>query len=172
MDQVFDLFDNLGATDEQLDFTVVYASALNGWATMEEGAVGTDMEPLFQAVVDTVEAPAVDLDGPLQMQISQLDYSSYVGVIGVARVTRGSVKPNQQVTIVNAEGKKRNGKVGTVLGYLGLERHEVEQANAGDIIAITGLGELKISDTICDVNNVEAMEPLSVDEPTVTMTFK
>lgn len=172
MDQVFDLFDNLGATDEQLDFTVVYASALNGWATMEEGEVGTDMEPLFQAVVDTVEAPAVDLDGPLQMQISQLDYSSYVGVIGVARVTRGSVKPNQQVTIVNAEGKKRNGKVGTVLGYLGLERHEVEQANAGDIIAITGLGELKISDTICDVNNVEAMEPLSVDEPTVTMTFQ
>ena len=172
MDQVFDLFDNLGATDEQLDFTVVYASALNGWATMEEGAVGTDMEPLFQAVVDTVEAPAVDLDGPLQMQISQLDYSSYVGVIGVARVTRGSVKPNQQVTIVNAEGKKRNGKVGTVLGYLGLERHEVDQANAGDIIAITGLGELKISDTICDVNNVEAMEPLSVDEPTVTMTFQ
>ena len=172
MDQVFDLFDNLGATDEQLDFTVVYASALNGWATMEEGETGTDMEPLFQAVVDTVEAPAVDLDGPLQMQISQLDYSSYVGVIGVARVTRGSVKPNQQVTIVNAEGKKRNGKVGTVLGYLGLERHEVEQANAGDIIAITGLGELKISDTICDVNNVEAMEPLSVDEPTVTMTFQ
>lgn len=172
MDQVFDLFDNLGATDEQLDFTVVYASALNGWATMEEGEVGTDMEPLFQAVVDTVEAPAVDLEGPLQMQISQLDYSSYVGVIGVARVTRGSVKPNQQVTIVNAEGKKRNGKVGTVLGYLGLERHEVDQANAGDIIAITGLGELKISDTICDVNNVEAMEPLSVDEPTVTMTFQ
>ncbi|MEZ8118706.1 translational GTPase TypA [Vibrio splendidus] len=172
MDQVFDLFDNLGATDEQLDFTVVYASALNGWATMAEGEVGTDMEPLFQAVVDTVEAPAVDLEGPLQMQISQLDYSSYVGVIGVARVTRGSVKPNQQVTIVNAEGKKRNGKVGTVLGYLGLERHEVEQANAGDIIAITGLGELKISDTICDVNNVEAMEPLSVDEPTVTMTFQ
>ena len=117
MDQVFDLFDNLGATDEQLDFTVVYASALNGWATMTEGETGENMEPLFQAVVDTVDAPAVDLDGPLQMQISQLDYSSYVGVIGVARVTRGSVKPNQQVTIVNAEGKKRNGKVGTVLGF-------------------------------------------------------
>lgn len=172
MDQVFDLFDNLGATDEQLDFTVVYASALNGWATMTEGETGTDMEPLFQAVVDTVDAPAVDLDGPLQMQVSQLDYSSYVGVIGVARVTRGSVKPNQQVSIVGADGKKRNGKVGTVLGYLGLDRHEVEQANAGDIIAITGLGELKISDTICDVNNVEAMTPLSVDEPTVTMTFQ
>ncbi|OLQ86542.1 GTP-binding protein TypA [Vibrio ponticus] len=172
MDQVFDLFDNLGATDEQLDFKVVYASALNGWATLEEGETGENMEPLFQAVVDTVEAPNVDLDGPLQMQISQLDYSSYVGVIGVARVTRGSVKPNQQVTIIGADGKKRNGKVGTVMGYLGLERHDIEQANAGDIIAITGLGELKISDTICDVNNVEAMTPLSVDEPTVTMTFQ
>ncbi|MDO6500260.1 translational GTPase TypA [Photobacterium sanguinicancri] len=172
MDQVFDLFDNLGATDEQLDFTVVYASALNGWATMEEGEVGEDMEPLFQAVVDTVDAPSVDVDGALQMQISQLDYSSYVGVIGVARIARGTVKPNQQVTIVGADGKKRNGKVGTVLGYLGLERHEVEEAKAGDIIAITGLGELKISDTICDVSEVEALPALSVDEPTVTMTFQ
>ncbi|EAS40791.1 translational GTPase TypA [Photobacterium profundum] len=172
MDQIFDLFDNLGATDEQLDFTTVYASALNGWATMEEGVVGEDMEPLFQAVVDNVAAPCVDVDGPLQMQVSQLDYSSYVGVIGVARIARGSVKPNQQVTIINAEGKKRNGKVGTVLGYLGLERHEVEEAKAGDIIAITGLGELKISDTICDVNTVEALPALSVDEPTVTMTFQ
>lgn len=172
MDQIFDLFDNLGATDEQLDFTTVYASALNGWATMEEGVVGDDMEPLFQAVVDNVAAPFVDVDGPLQMQVSQLDYSSYVGVIGVARIARGSVKPNQQVTIINAEGKKRNGKVGTVLGYLGLERHEVEVATAGDIVAITGLGELKISDTICDVNTVEALPALSVDEPTVTMTFQ
>ncbi|MBD1571005.1 MULTISPECIES: translational GTPase TypA [Aliivibrio] len=172
MDQVFDLFDNLGATDEQLDFQVVYASALNGWATLEEGETGENMEPLFQAIVDNVDAPNVDVDGALQMQVSQLDYNSYVGVIGVARVTRGSVKPNQQVTVVGADGSKRNGKVGTVLGYLGLERHEVEQANAGDIIAITGLGELKISDTICDVNNVEAMTPLSVDEPTVTMTFQ
>ncbi|WP_122033487.1 translational GTPase TypA [Aliivibrio sp. EL58] len=172
MDQIFDLFDNLGATDEQLDFTVVYASALNGWATMEEGEIGENMEPLFQAVVDNVEAPNVDIDGSLQMQVSQLDYNSYVGVIGVCRVTRGSVRANQQVTIVGADGKQRNGKVGTVLGYLGLDRHEVEVANAGDIIAITGLGELKISDTICDVNNVEAMKPLSVDEPTVTMTFQ
>ncbi|MGF1701018.1 translational GTPase TypA [Photobacterium makurazakiensis] len=172
MDQVFDLFDNLGATDEQLDFTTVYASALNGWATMEEDSVGEDMEPLFQAVVDTVEAPNVDVDGSLQMQVSQLDYSSYVGVIGVARITRGTVKPNQQVTVVGADGKKRNGKVGTVLGYLGLERHEVEEAKAGDIIAITGLGELKISDTICDINDVEALPALSVDEPTVTMTFQ
>ena len=172
MDQIFDLFDNLGATDEQLDFTTVYASALNGWATMEEGEVGENMEPLFQAVVDNVAAPFVDVDGPLQMQISQLDYSSYVGVIGVARIARGTVTPNQQVTIVGADGTKRNGKVGTVLGYLGLERHEVTEAKAGDIVAITGLGELKISDTICDVNTVEALTPLSVDEPTVTMTFQ
>ncbi len=172
MDQVFDLFDNLGATDEQLDFQVVYASALNGWATLEEGETGENMEPLFQAIVDNVEPPQVDLDGPLQMQISQLDYSSYVGVIGVGRVTRGTVKPNQQVTVVSADGKKRNGKVGTVLGYLGLQRSETEQATAGDIVAITGLGELKISDTICDVNCIEALPPLSVDEPTVTMTFQ
>ncbi|EDM56691.1 BipA protein, partial [Vibrio parahaemolyticus AQ3810] len=156
MDQVFDLFDNLGATDDQLDFKVVYASALNGWASLEEGETGENMEPLFQTIVDVVDAPNVDLDGPLQMQVSQLDYSSYVGVIGVARVTRGSVKANQQVTIIGADGKTRNGKVGTVMGYLGLERHEVEQANAGDIIAITGLGELKISDTICAQNAVEA----------------
>ena len=172
MDQVFDLFDNLGATDEQLDFKVVYASALNGWAALEEGETGENMEPLFQTIVEEVTAPQVDLDGPLQMQVSQLDYSSYVGVIGVARVTRGSVKPNQQVTIVSADGKTRNGKVGTVMGYLGLERHEVDQANAGDIIAITGLGELKISDTICAQNAVEALPALSVDEPTVTMTFQ
>lgn len=172
MDQVFDLFDNLGATDEQLDFKVVYASALNGWATLEEGEVGENMEPLFQAIVDNVVAPQVDINGSLQMQISQLDYSSYVGVIGVGRVTRGSVKPNQQVTIIGADGKTRNGKVGTVLGYLGLERSDIAQADAGDIVAVTGLGELKISDTICDVNAVEALKPLSVDEPTVTMTFQ
>ncbi|GLT20360.1 GTP-binding protein [Vibrio zhanjiangensis] len=172
MDQVFDLFDNLGATDEQLDFKVVYASALNGWASLEEGETGEDMQPLFETIVKEVAAPQVDLEGPLQMQVSQLDYSSYVGVIGVARVTRGSVKPNQQVTVVSADGKTRNGKVGTVMGYLGLDRHEVDQANAGDIIAITGLGELKISDTICAQNAVEALPALSVDEPTVTMTFQ
>ncbi len=172
MDQVFDLFDNLGATDEQLDFKVVYASALNGWASLEEGEIGENMEPLFQAVIDNVSPPKVDIDGGLQMQISQLDYSSYVGVIGVGRVTRGAVKPNQQVTIIAADGKTRNGKVGSVLGYLGLDRSDIDEANAGDIVAITGLGELKISDTICDINAVEALTPLSVDEPTVTMTFQ
>ncbi|BDX05105.1 translational GTPase TypA [Planctobacterium marinum] len=172
MDQVFDLFDNLGATDEQLDFQVVYASALNGWASLDADQPAEDMTALFQTIVDQVSPPDADVDGPLQMQISQLDYNSYVGVIGVGRVTRGSVKINQQVTVVTADGKKRNGKVGQVLGYLGLQRHEVEAAYAGDIIAITGLGELKISDTVCDVNTVEALPPLSVDEPTVTMTFQ
>ncbi|WBA11566.1 translational GTPase TypA [Salinivibrio kushneri] len=172
MDQVFDLFDTLGASDEQLDFQVVYASALNGWASLEETTEGEDMEPLFNAIVDNVDAPDVDITTPLQMQVSQLDYNSYVGVIGVGRITRGSVKPNQQVTIVSADGSKRNGKVGSVLGYMGLERHDVDEASAGDIIAITGLGELKISDTICDPSNVEALPALTVDEPTVTMTFQ
>ncbi|MFQ2101737.1 translational GTPase TypA [Aeromonas sanarellii] len=172
MDQVFDLFDNLGATDEQLDFKVVYASALNGWATLDQDVESDNMEPLFQAIVDNVEAPAADTDGGFQMQISQLDYNSYVGVIGIGRITRGRVKTNQQVTVVGADGKTRNGKVGQVLGYLGLSRTEVADAQAGDIIAITGLGELKISDTICDNGAVEALPPLSVDEPTVNMTFQ
>ena len=172
MDQVFDLFDNLGATDEQLDFQVVYASALNGWASLDADTKEDDMTALFQTIVDQVSPPDADIDGAFQMQISQLEYNSYVGVIGVGRVKRGSVKPNQQVTVVTADGKKRNGKVGLVYGYLGLARHEVESAHAGDIIAITGLGELKISDTICDVNTVEALPPLTVDEPTVTMTFQ
>jgi GTP-binding protein len=172
IDQVFDLFDNLGASDEQLDFQVVYASAINGWASLDSDAPGEDMEPLFKTIVEQVEPPATDVDGPLQMQISQLDYNSYVGVIGVGRMTRGTIKINQQVSVIDKDGKKRNGKVGQVLGYLGLERHETGSASAGDIIAVTGLGELKISDTICDVNNVEALPPLSVDEPTVTMTFQ
>jgi GTP-binding protein len=172
LDQVFDLFDNLGATDDQLDFDVVYASALNGWATNDVDTPSDDMTPLFETIVSKVAAPDADPEGGLQMQISQLDYNSYVGVIGVGRITRGTVKVNQQVTVVNAEGKKRNGKVGKVLGYLGLDRHDVDSGEAGDIIAITGLGELKISDTICDVNLVEALPALSVDEPTVTMTFQ
>lgn len=172
MDQVFDLFDNLGATDEQLDFKVVYASALNGWASSESEEPKEDMEDLFQAIVDGVAPPEGDRDGSFQMQISQLDYNSYVGVIGVGRVTRGSVSVNDQVVIVGSDGKERKGKVGQVLGYLGLERHGIEAGQAGDIIAVSGLGELKISDTICAVNAVEAMKPLSVDEPTVTMTFQ
>ena len=173
IDQVFDLFDNLGATDDQLDFQVVYASAINGWATNDVDVPSEDMTPLFETIVEQVAPPAAGAaKGAFQMQISQLDYNSYVGVIGVGRITRGTVKVNQQVTIVNAEGEKRNGKVGKVLGYLGLDRHDVDSAAAGDIIAITGLGELKISDTICDVNEVESLPALSVDEPTVTMTFQ
>lgn len=172
IDQVFDLFDNLGATDDQLDFQVVYASAINGWATNDVDVPSEDMTPLFETIVEQVAPPAADPEGAFQMQISQLDYNSYVGVIGVGRITRGTVKVNQQVTVVNAEGEKRNGKVGKVLGYLGLDRHDVDSAAAGDIIAITGLGELKISDTICDVNEVESLPALSVDEPTVTMTFQ
>ncbi|MGG2141526.1 ribosome-dependent GTPase TypA [Symbiopectobacterium sp. RP] len=171
VDQVFDLFVNLGATDEQLDFPIVYASALMGIAGLDHEEMVEDMTPLFEAIVKHVEAPNVDLDGPLQMQISQLDYNSYVGVIGIGRIKRGRVKLNQQVTIIDAEGKRRNGKVGQVLGHLGLQRIESSVAEAGDIIAITGLGELNISDTICDTANVEALPPLSVDEPTVTMSF-
>jgi GTP-binding protein len=171
MDQIFDLFDNLGATDEQLDFTTVYASAINGWATMDLDNPSENMEPLFQAIVDNVAPPVVEVDGAFQMQVSQLDYNSYVGVLGVGRIKRGSVKPNQQVTIISADGTKRNAKVGSIQSYLGLERIETEEAFAGNIITISGCGELKISDTICCPNNVEALPPLTVDEPTVTMTF-
>ncbi|PSJ37819.1 translational GTPase TypA [Zobellella taiwanensis] len=172
MDQVFDLFDNLGATDDQLDFQVVYASGLNGWASLDADEPAEDMTALFQTIVDQVPAPDADMDGTLQMQISQLDYSSYVGVIGIGRIKRGTVKVNQQVTVVGADGKTRNGKVGQVMGYLGLKRHDVAEGSAGDIVAITGLGELKISDTVCAAGAVEALPPLSVDEPTVTMTFQ
>jgi GTP-binding protein len=172
MDQVFDLFDNLGATDDQLDFQVVYASAINGWATNDLDVPSDSMTPLFETIIKHVKPPAADINGPLQMQMSQLDYNSYVGVIGIGRITSGSVKPNQAVTIIGADGKTRNGKIGQVQGYLGLERHEVESADAGDIVAITGVGDLKISDTVCCPNNVVALPPLSVDEPTVTMTFQ
>ncbi|ASJ98249.1 translational GTPase TypA [Shewanella marisflavi] len=172
IDQVFDLFDNLGATDEQLDFPIVYASALNGFATLDPEDTGTDMTPLFETIVEKVSSPDADAEGAFQMQISQLDYNSYVGVIGVGRIKRGSVKVNQQVTVVCADGKTRNGKIGQVLGYMGLDRHEVTEANAGDIVAINGLGELKISDTVCAVGSAEALPPLSVDEPTLTMTFQ
>lgn len=171
IDQVFDLFDNLGATDEQLDFPVVYASAFQGWASLEEGVVGENMEPLFQTIVDRVSPPDSDLNGPFQMQISSLDFTSYVGVIGVGRVKRGIAKANQTVTIIDREGKTRSGKIGQVMDYLGLHRKVAETAEAGDIVAITGLGELKISDTVCDPSAVEALPALTVDEPTVTMNF-
>ena len=172
VDQVFDLFDNLGATDEQLDFPIVYASALNGYATLDLNTPSDNMDPLFQTIVDRVSPPDADPEGPFQMQISQLDYNSYVGVIGVGRIKRGSVKPNQAITIIDANGNTRNGKVGLVYGYMGLKRLEVSEAYAGDIVALTGLGEVKISDTVCVQGSCEALPPLSVDEPTVSMTFQ
>ncbi|OKP03592.1 ribosome-dependent GTPase TypA [Xenorhabdus eapokensis] len=171
VDQVFDLFVNLGATDEQLDFPIIYASALMGVAGNEHTDMAEDMTPLYQAIVDHVEPPKVDLDGPFQMQISQLDYNNYVGVIGIGRIKRGMVKTNQNITIIDSEGKTRNGKVGKVFSHLGLERIESDKVEAGDIIAITGLGELNISDTLCEVNAVEALPALAVDEPTVSMYF-
>ena len=172
VDQVFDLFDKLGATDEQLDFPIVYASAINGIAKLDLKDETTDMSALFQTIIDKVHPPKVDIDGPFQMQISSLDYSNYVGVIGIGRVTRGKVRTNMPVTVIDKEGKTRNGRILQVLGYLGLKRVEVPEASAGDIICVTGLEDIFISDTLCDPNNVEALPPLTVDEPTVTMTFQ
>lgn len=171
IDQVFDLFVNLNATDEQLDFPIIYTSALMGIAGEDHENMAQDMRPLFEAIVKHVKPPKVDLDGSFQMQISQLDYNNYVGVIGIGRIKRGQVKPNQQVTIIDVNNGKRNAKIGQVFGHLGLQRFEVESAEAGDIIALTGLGDLNISDTICDPTHVEALPALTVDEPTVTMFF-
>ncbi|WP_455218892.1 translational GTPase TypA [Kaarinaea lacus] len=172
VDQTFDLFDRLGATDEQLDFPVVYASALQGFASLDADTREGDMEPLFEIIVEHVSPPQVDTEGPLQLQVSSLDYSSYVGVIGIGRIKRGKVKTNNPVTIIDQDGNTRNGRVLQVLGFMGLERVEVSEAQAGDIIAFTGLETLNISDTLCDQNHVEALPPLTVDEPTVSMTFQ
>ncbi len=172
VDQVFDLFDNLGATDKQLDFPIVYTSALLGYAVMDPTEQSDNMTVLFETIIKHVPPPAVELNGPFQMQISTLDYSSYVGMIGVGRIRRGEVKTNMPVTVIDAEGKTRSGRVLQVLAYLGLERTEVPMAFAGDIVAITGIDALKISDTLCDPTCVEALPALSVDEPTVSMTFQ
>ncbi len=172
MDQVFDLFDRLGATEQQLDFPVIYASALNGVAGLEIDAIQKDMTPLLQLIIDQVPPPAVDTTGPLQMQISALDYSSYVGVIGIGRIARGSIAVNDPVVVVDRHGKQRRGRVLQVMGYHGLERIEVERAHAGNIVCITGIEKLNISDTLCHPAKVEALPPLSVDEPTVSMTFQ
>ncbi|MES9971468.1 MAG: translational GTPase TypA [Candidatus Thiodiazotropha sp.] len=172
IDQVFELFDRLGATDEQLDFPIVYASAVNGYAGLESDVQQGDMRSLFETIVDHCPQPDVDPDGPFKMQISNLDYNSYVGAIAVGRVTRGTLKPNQQVCVVKYDGEQHRGKIGIVYGYLGLERFEVDQASAGDIIAISGMEAPNVSDTLCDPEHVEAMSPLTVDEPTVSMTFQ
>ena len=172
VNEVFDLFDKLGATDEQLDFPIIYASALEGIAGLDVEAMATDMEPLFKEIVEKVPHPDVEVDAPLQMQISALDYNSYVGVIGIGRVTRGIARTNQQVIIVDVEGKQRKGKILQVKSHLGLERIDVDEAAAGEIVCISGIDKLNISDTICDPERVEAMTPLSVDEPTISMTFQ
>ena len=172
LDLTFDLFDKLGATDEQLDFPVIYASAINGYAGNEAEVTGGDMTPLFEAIVEHVHAPEVDPDGPFQLQISTLDYNSYVGIIGIGRIRRGKVKTNMAVKIIGDDGKVRSGRIGQVLGFHGLERVEAEEAEAGDIVAITGLDPLSISDTICDPNVVEALPAMTVDEPTISMTFQ
>lgn len=172
VDQTFDLFDRLGATDEQLDFPIVYASALNGYASLDSEATGGDMTPLFETIVEKVSPPDVDLDGPFQMQVSSLDYNSYVGVIGIGRIQRGKVKTNMPLALINREGETRKGRILQIFGFHGLERVEVPEAQAGDIIAFTGIDKLEISETLCHPDTVEALPALSVDEPTVTMTFQ
>lgn len=172
LDEVFDLFDRLGATEEQLDFPVIYASALNGIAGLAPDELGEDMSALFEMIVKHVPAPAVDADGPLQMQISALDYDSYVGVIGVGRITRGHLKAGTDVQVIDRDGKTRKGRVLEVKGFQGLQRVTVSDAGAGHIVCISGIDGLNISDTICDPHHVEALPPLMVDEPTVSMTFQ
>ncbi len=172
MDLIFDLFDSLGATDEQLDFKVVYASALNGIAGLDYNDMATDMTPLFETIIDVVEPPQVDAEGPFRMQISSLDYDTFAGVIGIGRIERGTVTPNTQIVVADPQGGKRNGRILKIMGYHGLDRIEVDSAQAGDIVCITGVDKLNISDTLCDPQAVEPLKALSVDEPTVSMTFQ
>jgi GTP-binding protein len=172
MDQVFDLFDNLGANDKQLDFPVVYASALNGYAKLNLEDEASDMSALLQTILDEVSAPDVDDNGPFQMQISSLDYSSYVGTIGIGRISRGQIKAKSPVKIIDKDGNMRTGRLLQLLGFKGLERVEIDGASAGNIIAITGIENLNISDTVCDPSMVEALPALMVDEPTISMTFQ
>ena len=172
VNEVFDLFDKLGATDEQLDFPIIYASALDGIAGHEMEEMKDNMEPLFETVIEKVPPPDVAVDGPFQMQVSALDYNSYVGVIGVGRVTRGKVFRNQQVAVIDRDGNTRKGKILQVKSHLGLERVEVEEAQAGEIVCVSGVDKLNISDTLCDPEHPEALPALSVDEPTISMTFQ
>ncbi|MCL4119236.1 UNVERIFIED_CONTAM: hypothetical protein GTU68_060387 [Idotea baltica] len=172
VDQMFDLFDNLGATEDQLDFPIVYTSALMGISGLDYEAMGDNMDALFQSILDHVPAPEANPDGGFQMQISQLDYNSFLGVIGVGRITRGSVKPNTSVVSIDSEGNKRSGRILKLMGYHGLQRVDVDEAQAGDIVCISGFDQLFISDTLCDPQVVEALPALTVDEPTVSMTFQ
>ncbi len=172
LDQTFDLFDRLGATHEQLDFPVVYTSALRGFSSLDPEHRGGDMEVLFGAIVQHCPPPKVDRDGPLQLQVSQLDYSPYVGTIGIGRITRGTIRRNMAVSIMNRDGVARSERIGQVLGFHGLNRIEVEEASAGDIIAFAGIEAPQISDTICDPEHIEPLPMLVVDEPTISMTFE
>ncbi|MCH9672443.1 MAG: translational GTPase TypA [Gammaproteobacteria bacterium] len=172
LDQTFELFDRLGANEAQLDFPVIYASALNGFATLDPDQTSEDMAPLLQAIVKEVPAPDVNPDGPFQMQVSALDYSSYVGAIGIGRIHRGEISTNAPVTLIDDTGKQRQGRVLQVMRSLGLERAEVPRAHAGDIVAISGIENIQVSETVCDPKQVEALPPLQVDEPTVSMTFQ
>ncbi|BAS68010.1 translational GTPase TypA [Bathymodiolus septemdierum thioautotrophic gill symbiont] len=172
IDQVFDLFDQLGATDEQLDFPIIYASSINGYASLENNVRAGDMTPMFETIIEKVEAPEVDVDAPLQMQITALDYSSFVGAIGIGRITRGTIKRNQQVIVIGADGKERKAKIANLMGFMGLEKVDVASAEAGNIACIVGIEGISISDTVCDVEGAEALPPLSVDEPTVSMAFR
>ena len=171
IDQVFDLFDTLGASDDQLDFPVIYASALNGYANEKDDVREGDMTPLFEAVIEHVAPPQVEVDGPFQMQISSLDYDSYKGVLGIGRITRGTINRNSPVKIIGNDAKTRDGRMMQIFGFNGLERVETETARAGDIIVFSGIENLYISDTLCDRNHIEALPALSIDEPTVNMTF-
>jgi GTP-binding protein len=172
LDQTFDLFDRLGATDEQLDFPVIYASALRGFSGLESTVRDGDMQPLFKTIVEHCPPPDVDVDGPLQLQVTLLDYSSYVGAIGIGRIKRGTIKRGMTVTVVSREGKQRTEKITQILGFHGLTRIEVESAGAGDIVAFAGISEPKVSDTLCDPATVEPLPSLTVDEPTISMTFE
>ena len=172
LDQVFELFDKLGANDEQLDFPVIYSSAIKGISGLEIDKLEQNMTPLLDMILEKVPAPNVDVKAPLQFQISALDSNNYVGVIGIGRIKKGIVKPNDQVVIINRDGKTRKAKILQVMGYDGLDRIEIDKAEAGNIVCITGIDGLNISDTVCCPNNIEQIEPLSVDEPTVSMTFQ
>src|SRR5699024_1281428 len=172
LNETFDLFDSLGASDEQLDFPSVYTSALNGYAALDESARDGDMTALFKTIVERVPSTPVDLDGAIQMQITTLDYNRFVGQVGIGRITRGRLRPATSITIVDRDGHQRRGKVAQVFGFLGLNRVEVDTARAGDIIAITGMNDLAISDTLCDPAAPQALPALSVDQPTMAMTFE
>jgi GTP-binding protein len=172
LDQTFDLFDRLGASDKQLDFPVIYASALKGYAGISADVREGTMEPLFQAIVDHVPPPNVEVEGPLQLQVSSLDYSSYVGLLGIGRVSRGIVKRNMPVTLVQRDGTERNAQLMELYGFEGLERKSITEAGAGDIVVFSGIDDLKISDTVCARGQGQGLPPLQVDEPTITMTFQ